>query len=327
LSWWRLVFLLVLAAGEPRTIMVFTRTRGYRHSSIPAGLALFRQLAAMRGDALVHAAEDASLATQLTATRPDLLVFLSTTGSDLLDAAELSALEAFLVGGGAWFGIHGAADALYGAPFYEELVGSLFASHPPGTALARVFKSSSSPGGVSHAVTAGLPESDFAIVDEWYNFKSLPPPNSTTVLLEVDENTYLGGTHGDFHPIMWSRIVRGARSAYTAIGHTEEAFSNGCFVSLCAGAIDWLLKRERVAANTTCVSATNVTTKQTTSALPCCTTRAFPPQNQRIKVTIGYAVGFTLGAVACFLLVCIAVTLRRRAQRQAAATQLDMNNV
>jgi type 1 glutamine amidotransferase len=247
-------------------------------------------------------------------------VFLSTTGRDLLDSTELSALEAFLVAGGAWFGIHGAADALYSVAFYEELVGSFFASHPPGTALARVFKSSA----FDHPVTAGLPDSDFAIVDEWYNFQSLPPPHSTTVLLQVDENTYLGGAHGDFHPIMWSRIVRGARSVYSAIGHTEEAFSNGCFVSLCAGAIDWLLKREPVAANTTCVSATNVTTKQTTASLPCCTTRAFPPQNQRIKVTIGYAVGFTLGALVCFLLICIAVTLRRRARKQK---ELETNNV
>jgi hypothetical protein len=188
------------------------------------------------------------------------------------------------------------------------LVGALFASHPPGTAPARVF---TAPDGVTHPVTASLP-SQFGIQDEWYNFMAVPPASSTTVLLQVDEETYLGGTHGAFHPITWARNVRGGRSVYTAMGHREETFKNECFFALCSAAIDWLLDRPHM--NGTCLSS--ATTNTSTPAMPCCTTGMLPLQNERVRSTVALAVGVPLGILVCIAFIVVAVVLRRQAKEQ-----------
>lgn len=63
--------------------------------------------------------------------------------------------------------------------------------------------------------------------DEWYNFKNLNP--DMKVLLNLDEESYLGGKHGKNHPIAWFREFDNSKMFYTAMGHTEESFSDKTF--------------------------------------------------------------------------------------------------
>jgi type 1 glutamine amidotransferase len=41
------------------------------------------------------------------------------------------------------------------------------------------------------------------------------------------------------HPIMWSHTYEGGRSFYTALGHTQESFSENAFTDHLARAILW----------------------------------------------------------------------------------------
>jgi type 1 glutamine amidotransferase len=130
--------------------------------------------------------------------------------------------------GGGFLGVHSAADTEYGWPFYGELLGTWFASHPAvQSATVRVIDR-------EHPATAALPET-WTRTDEWYDF--VAPPSGVRVLGEVDESTYSGGRMGAHHPIAGTHPVDAGRSIYIAMGHTEESYSEGLFRSLLLGAL------------------------------------------------------------------------------------------
>src|SRR5258705_1407196 len=83
-------------AQEPR-ILVFSKTAGYRHSSIPNGIAAIRKLGQANGFA-VDATEDAGAFTQKNLARYRAVVFLSTTGN-VLDTAQQYDFERYVQAG------------------------------------------------------------------------------------------------------------------------------------------------------------------------------------------------------------------------------------
>src|SRR5262245_61600097 len=80
---------LPLAAQTPQAqprILVFSKTAGFRHSSIEPGRAAIQKLAQQNGFT-VEATEDAAAFTDKNLKRFNAVVFLSTTG-DVLDAKQ-----------------------------------------------------------------------------------------------------------------------------------------------------------------------------------------------------------------------------------------------
>ncbi len=75
--------------GEPARprVLVFTRTAGFHHDAIPAGIAAVRELGADGGFA-VDATEDAAAFTRENLARYRAIVFLNTSGEVLRRAAE-----------------------------------------------------------------------------------------------------------------------------------------------------------------------------------------------------------------------------------------------
>jgi type 1 glutamine amidotransferase len=206
----------VPAASSVR-VLVFTRTAGFRHDSIPAGVAAIRELSAA-GGYRVDATDDAGAIGTANLRRYHAVVFLSTTG-DLLDTAQQQALEGYVTGGGGFVGVHAAADAEYHWPFYGELVGAWFASH-----------GAVEPGRIEvvdrrHPATAQL-GATWTRTDEWYSFRSRPDAH---VLLRL----------GADHPIAWCHPVGAGRSFYTALGHTAGSYAEPAFRAHLQGAIRW----------------------------------------------------------------------------------------
>ena len=79
--------------------------------------------------------------------------------------------------------------------------------------------------------------------DEWYNFKP-ELSDHITVLVEIDESTYEGGTHGDHHPFTWYHEFDGGRSWYTAGGHFKEHYTDDLFMQHILGGILYAIGRE-----------------------------------------------------------------------------------
>ena len=113
-------------------VLVFSKTAGFRHDSIPAGIAAIQQLGQQNGFN-VTATEDAAQFTDANLANFDVVVFLSTTG-DVLDDAQQAAFERYIKAGGGFVGIHAAADTEYGWDFYGQMIGAYFRNHPAGTA-------------------------------------------------------------------------------------------------------------------------------------------------------------------------------------------------
>jgi uncharacterized protein len=208
------------------SVLVFTKTAGFRHPSIPAGVAAIERLGAEHGFA-VTATEDAGAFTAAGLAPHQAVVWLSTTG-DVLDAAQQAAFERYLEDGGGYVGIHAAADTEYGWPWYGELVGAWFRRHPAvQEATVRVEDR-------AHPSTARLPD-PWVHTDEWYDFRTNPRPG-VRVLMSLDESSYTGGSMRD-HPITWCRDVGAGRSWYTGLGHTEESYADANVTRMLLGGI------------------------------------------------------------------------------------------
>jgi type 1 glutamine amidotransferase len=211
------------------SVLVFSKTAGFRHDSIPLGVAAVRQLGSARGFS-VDATEDGSAFTDESLAKYKAVMFLSTTG-DVLNTAEEGAFERYIRRGGGFVGVHSATDTEYDWAFYGALVGAYFAGHPD------VQNATIQIEDAAHPVASLLPR-PWMRRDEWYNFRQ-NPRGRVNVLATLDERTYAGGTMAPDHPIMWSHTYEGGRSFYTALGHTQESFSESAFTDHLGRAILW----------------------------------------------------------------------------------------
>jgi len=214
-------------------VLVFSKTEGFRHESIEPGIEAIRKLGAAN-DFTVVATENAEDFNENNLKDFMAVVFLNTTGN-VLDPVQQSQMERYIQAGGGYVGIHAATDTEYGWPWYGKLAGAYFDSHPMNPNVQEGKVNVVQP---NHAATDSLPDS-WTVADEWYNFKALDPTNM--VLMTVDEATYEGGTNGANHPIAWHKEYDGGRSFYTAMGHTNEQFSDSKFLSHLLGGIKYAI--------------------------------------------------------------------------------------
>jgi type 1 glutamine amidotransferase len=136
-----------------------------------------------------------------------------------------NALLGYVRGGGGFFGIHAASDALYGSAAYHELVGGTFAGHP--ALQTATFVDPSNP------ATASLP-SRWQHADELYEFTA-NPRGSVRVLLRVDEAAYQGGGERTTHRVV-PRLREGAL-VLTVLAHPIEAWTEPVFLAHIRGAL------------------------------------------------------------------------------------------
>lgn len=220
----------------PELVMVYTKTDGYRHKSIEKGVQTLRELGRQNGFIALQTESGEDFNTE-NLNNYKLVVFLNTT-MDVLDNAQQRAFESYIKGGGAFLGIHAAADTEYDWAWYGKLVGAYFDSHPndPNVRKAKIDVLSK-----NHPSTEHLQDS-WTRTDEWYNYKDLSP--NITVLLNLDESSYEGGTNGSNHPIAWYHEFDGGRAFYTGGGHTDASFDEPDFRKHLLGAIEWCLGRK-----------------------------------------------------------------------------------
>ncbi len=225
-----------LQAGVERLngahVLVFSKTDGWRHDSIPAGIEALKKMAS-ENNFTVLASEDSALFNDAELSRFNAIVFLNTTKNILNEQQEL-AMERYIQAGGGFVGIHAAADTEWEGDWfwYRNLVGAVFKNHPnepSNVQSARVDISDK-----NHVSTSELPD-QFVLEDEWYNYRDMY--EFINVVAKVDESTYQGGEHGHDHPISWYHEYDGGRAFYTGLGHTVEVFSDAHFLQHLLGGI------------------------------------------------------------------------------------------
>ena len=207
---------------EPPRVLVFSKTDGFRHTSIEPGKAAFKKMATEKGF-VADFTEDASWFTASVLKTYNAIIFLNTTG-DILNDQQQAEFERYIQAGGGYVGIHAATDCEYEWPWYGALAGAYFLDHPnpdnvqKGKFIVEMKK---------HWATKMMPD-QFERSDEFYSFKQMNP--KVNVLLTIDEKSYRGGKNGNYHPMSWYHEYDGGRAFYTAMGHTDETFSEPLFL-------------------------------------------------------------------------------------------------
>lgn len=232
------IFLALVVAGlsftfskkEP-SVLIFSKTNGYRHQSIPVGIEAIKKMG-LANQFSVDATEDSLAFTNENLAKYNAVIFLSPTG-DVLGDEQQKALETFIQKGGGFVGIHAASDCEYNWPWYVKMVGASFLSHPE-QQVAKLIVADK-----NNIATKHLP-AIWERKDEWYNFKNLNP--DVHVLLKIDEGSYKGGKNGDNHPMSWYHAYNGGRAFYTELGHTNESFSEPAYLQHLLGGIKYALK-------------------------------------------------------------------------------------
>ena len=235
------LFLLVILVGCSATkkitqspkILVFSATKGFRHASIANGKMALLKMGAEK-NWKVDTTEDATVFTETNLKQYRVVVFLNTTGNILNDEQQI-AFQKYIEAGGGFVGIHSATDTEYDWPWYNNLVGAYFESHPkPQVALYNVVNK-------NHPAVNFMPDT-LRRLEEIYNFKSFKK-ELVNVLITIDEKTYTGGKMPDYHPIAWYHNYDGGRAFYTEWGHHPETFTDPLFLQHLAGAIQWALTK------------------------------------------------------------------------------------
>jgi len=220
------------AADAPSfNMLVFSKTLLYRHSSITNGVEMLKTLG-LENSFAVDATEDSSAFTRTNLQRYKVVVFLSTSG-DVLNEAQQNAFRDFVEGCGGFVGIHAAVAGKVATEgdwsWYTQLFCTEFDNHK---AIERATVAVEDR---THPSSAHLP-SLWSRVDEWYNF-TVTPRQKVHVIASLEEKSFHGGTMGEDHPLVWSRDIGKGRLWYTALGHTEESYSEPRFIQHVLGGI------------------------------------------------------------------------------------------
>jgi len=122
-------FSLVINFSEAqKKVLVFSKTAGFRHSSISVGKLAIMKLGKENGFD-VDTTENATVFNESELKKYNAVIFLNTTG-DVLDHYQQAAFERYIQAGGGYMGIHAATDCEYNWPWYGKLSGAYFKSHP-----------------------------------------------------------------------------------------------------------------------------------------------------------------------------------------------------
>ena len=227
------------ALSKQFNVLLFSKTAGWHHKSIPAGVNAIEKLAIKHHFNMIWH-EEASYFNDKFLQKIDVVIFMLTTG-DVLDQKQQNALMKFIRSGKGFVGIHSASDTEGSWPWYQQLVGRTFKIHPK-VQTAQLQTVDNKFPGMSH-----IPDK-LLWTDEWYDFSSEKSPN-LNYLLTVDESSYdthsdwgehkTGNGMGKFHPIAWYQNFDGGRSFYTSLGHVNAVYENPIFLAHLYGGIYW----------------------------------------------------------------------------------------
>lgn len=227
------------SAAAPR-ILLFSHSTGYRHASIEPGIAAIQRLGAREKMVVVPSA-DPDVFTPERLKDFDAIIFLSTSTdpkkpeSEWFQGPRREALQAFVHRGGGVVGIHAASDSHYHWPWYGKLIGGHFARHPQGTPAGTLKVVDR-----KHAAAKGV-DATIRRVDEWYYFDDYNP--EAHVLVTLDPAS-IGEQDVNPNPVSWVHEFEGGRVFYTAMGHTNETYTDRNFLNHLAGGLRWVLRKK-----------------------------------------------------------------------------------
>lgn len=235
-------FALANAIKPEINVLVFTKTSGFYHDAKPNAMKAFYEIGHESKWQMTFT-EDSTLFNSNELSKYNVVIFLLTTGNNLLSHEQKLAFQKYIEGGGGFVGVHTATDTEYKWPWYEKLVGAHFVGHPPVHTGKLIIENS------QHPATQCFGKDTVQWKDEFYSFDRNPRKNSNiNILVSIDEKSYninenlwfknVNIIMGD-HPLVWCQQIGSGRSFQTALGHSPELYDNKTFRQHLKGAVLW----------------------------------------------------------------------------------------
>lgn len=229
---------IVISQENDISVLIFSKTNGFRHGSIDAGIAMINEF----GEDLnwnVDTTENSSDFNEENLTQYDVVIWLNTSGNNLLTETQQDAFRTYIQNDNGYIGVHAATDTYRDGswPWYNELAGAIVQTNPNHT--ANNFNATMSVLN-QHPTVEHLGDSWNKDEEYYYwgesNGGYLFEDNIT--LLEVEQT---GNQSYDIaRPITWYKEYDGGRSFYTALGHNDSDYSdNEEFKTMMFEAIIW----------------------------------------------------------------------------------------
>ena len=237
-------------AAKPRKILVFDRTEGFVHDSIPVGDKTFELMGKRTGAYTATVTREMDVFTPETLAEYDAVLFNNTTQLKFNDAKQRAALLGFIKGGKAFIGIHAASDNFPTWPEAVEMIGGQFNGHPWGAGGTGGKEEDGwaikvdDPKNVLNRSFAGK---GFILKDEIYQIKGPYSRDTHRVLLSLDmsqNRNKLGpkcGREDGDNPISWVKQCGEGRVFYCSLGHRKEIYWNKAVLQHYLAGIQWAL--------------------------------------------------------------------------------------
>lgn len=248
--------------AKTRKVLVFSKTAGFRHQSIPTGKLALTELGKKTGAFETVVSDDLANFEPENIGKFDAIVFLSTTMNPFLPPqpvlqgmneddrkAALKKVEElkkslmdYVKGGGGFVGIHAATDTFYEWSEYGEMVGGYFDGHPWGAGHDVSIKVE--PGQEKHPLVAMFEGKNVDFKEEIYQFKAPYDSKKYHMLLRLDTektNMKVGGvkrTDGDFG-VAWAQSWGKGRVFYCSLGHNHEIYWHPTVLRHYLAGIQW----------------------------------------------------------------------------------------
>ena len=223
--------------GKKHEVLVFTRTAGFRHGSIPVGVETMKRLGEKTGLFHVTHSEDPAVFEADSLKKYDAVFMLNTTGEAFFtgDKAVEERLKAnfleFVNSGKGLVGFHSATDTYKEWKEYNDLMGGAFVAHPWGSGETVRVKNLDP----KSPVNASFKGDGITLKDEIYKFRpGTANPAERHMLLALDPaGTDMAKDKDDqrpLYPIAWLDTSGKGRVFYCSLGHNDEIYMNPVIV-------------------------------------------------------------------------------------------------
>jgi type 1 glutamine amidotransferase len=223
---------------QPRKILIYSKTAGFRHGSIPVGIKAITAMGEKTGAYLAYATEDESIFEPEKLKAFDAVFMLNTTGDCLKPKAGTKeevakreeflkqSLKDFVMSGKGLIGVHSATDTYHNWKDYNTMMGGTFQSHPWGEGSKVVIKNLEP----KHPLNAAFDGKGFEITDEIYMFKpgtALATERKFLLALDDSKMDVTKGKRPDnFYAISWVSTYGKGRTFYCSLGHRPDIYWN-----------------------------------------------------------------------------------------------------
>lgn len=230
--------------SQPRHLLVFTRCRGYVHTSIPYGAALIQAMGRKTGAFTTLVSDDPAAFEPASLARFDAVCLMSALGEFFLpddfdqlptqrqadlrdrDRRLKDGFYTWLKAGKGLAAIHGGCYAFHDTPAFAELFGAAFDRHPWNSDEHIAIRLDEP----SHPLNAAFGGCGLELIDEGYVFKAPYDRRKLRVLYSLDTSK-VDLNKPDLRPdhdfgLGWVKTYGQGRIFYSALGHNEEQYWN-----------------------------------------------------------------------------------------------------